>query len=120
LIWVILLIISETVDASLIGDDNSLTGGLISAFTLVAIVQIMGYFTWWSKPIDRCVEGAPRILVRHGKVDNKVMADEQVTRSELSDALRREGCISLLMVRFAVLENDGSISVREAVGITRS
>jgi uncharacterized membrane protein YcaP (DUF421 family) len=39
------------------------------------------------------------------------MADEQVTRSELIEALRREGCSSLLSVRFAVLENDGSISI---------
>jgi uncharacterized membrane protein YcaP (DUF421 family) len=43
---VVLLIISETVDGSLIGDDQSLTGGLISAATLVAIVQIVGYLTW--------------------------------------------------------------------------
>ena len=40
---VVLLIISETVDASLIGDDHSLTGGLISAATLVVVVQIVGY-----------------------------------------------------------------------------
>jgi uncharacterized membrane protein YcaP (DUF421 family) len=108
---VILLIISETVDASLIGDDNSLTGGLISATTLIAIVQLIGYFTWQNKPTERRIEGLPRILVRNGKVDNKVMADEQVTRSELIEALRREGCSSLLSVRFAVLENDGSISI---------
>jgi uncharacterized membrane protein YcaP (DUF421 family) len=43
---VVLLIISETVDASLIGDDKSLTGGLISAATLIALVAIVGYLTW--------------------------------------------------------------------------
>jgi uncharacterized membrane protein YcaP (DUF421 family) len=40
---VVLLIISETVDGSLIGDDHSLSGGLISAATLVLVVQIVGY-----------------------------------------------------------------------------
>ena len=50
---VVLLIISETVDASLIGDDHSLTGGLISAATLVVVVQIVGYLTWRFKKVGR-------------------------------------------------------------------
>jgi uncharacterized membrane protein YcaP (DUF421 family) len=54
---VILLIISETVDGSLIGDDHSLTGGLISAATLVVIVQVVGYLTWRFRKIERLVEG---------------------------------------------------------------
>ena len=108
---VVLLIISETIDASLIGDDHSLTGGLISAATLVAIVQVMGYLTWRNKGTERWVEGYPRILVRHGHVRKDTMADEQVTRSELAEALRREGCSSVTNVRFAILENDGSITI---------
>ena len=75
---VILLIISETVDGSLIGDDHSLTGGLISAATLVVIVQVVGYLTWRFRKIERLVEGVPRILVRHGEVNNSVMNSEQV------------------------------------------
>src|SRR5262245_39493420 len=63
---VVLLIISETVDGSLIGDDKSLTGGLISAATLVAMVQLVGYLTWRFRSIERFVE--PRILVHHGHV----------------------------------------------------
>ena len=43
---VVLLIISETVGGSLIGDDKSLTGGLISAATLVVLVQLVGFLTW--------------------------------------------------------------------------
>jgi uncharacterized membrane protein YcaP (DUF421 family) len=108
---VVLLIISETIDASLIGDDHSLVGGLISAATLVAIVQVMGYLTWRNKGTERWVEGSPRILVRHGHIRNDIMAHEQVTRSELAEALRREGCNSVTNVRFAILENDGSITV---------
>ena len=108
---VVLLIISETIDASLIGDDHSLTGGLISAATLVAIVQLMGYLAWRNKATERWVEGYPRVLVRHGQVKNETMANEQVTRSELAEALRREGCSSVTNVRFAMLENDGSITV---------
>jgi uncharacterized membrane protein YcaP (DUF421 family) len=100
---VVLLIISETVDASLIADDKSLVGGLVSAATLVLVVQIVGYAAWRCKSAERVIEGVPRILVRHGEVDDEVMRQEQVTRAELMEALRREGHSSLRKVRFAVL-----------------
>ena len=108
---VVLLIISETVDASLIGDDKSLTGGLFSAATLVALVAIVGYLTWQNRALERWVEGRPKILVRHGRVLNRVLDDQQVTRSELFEALRQQGVTAVTEVRFAMLENDGSISV---------
>jgi uncharacterized membrane protein YcaP (DUF421 family) len=86
-------------------------GGLVSAATLVAIVQIISYVTRQNKEAERLFEGTPKILVRHGHVNKEVMAREQVTRSELIEALRREGHTSLTKIRFAVLENDGSITV---------
>jgi uncharacterized membrane protein YcaP (DUF421 family) len=108
---IVLLILSETVNGSLIGDDKSLLGGLVSAATLLLIVQAMGYATWSSKKVERLFDGTPKVLVRHGRVNRDVMAQEQVTHSELIEALRREGHTSLSKIRFAILENDGSITV---------
>jgi uncharacterized membrane protein YcaP (DUF421 family) len=108
---VVLLIISETVDGSLIGDDHSLIGGLISAATLVVVVQIVGYFTWRFRAVENFVDGVPQVLVRHGHVRDDVLNQEQVTRAELLEALRREGCSALTKVRFAILETDGSITL---------
>jgi uncharacterized membrane protein YcaP (DUF421 family) len=110
---VVLLIISETVNASLIGDDNSLVGGLVSAATLILLVQAVGYLSWRSKKFERLIEGHPNILVRHGHVKNSVMDDQQITRSELTEALRKEGYACLTKVRSAVLENDGSITITQ-------
>src|SRR5262245_46102141 len=76
---VVLLIISETVDGSLIGDDKSLTGGLISAATLVAVVQLVGYLTWRFRPVERFVDGEHRILVRHGPGYTDALRCVQVT-----------------------------------------
>ena len=109
--FVVLLIISETVDGSLIGDDKSLTGGLVSAATLVVVVQLVGYLTWRYPSLERFVDGEFRILVRHGRVCDDIMRTEQVTRTELMEALRREGCSSLANIRYAILETDGSITL---------
>jgi uncharacterized membrane protein YcaP (DUF421 family) len=108
---VLFIIISETVDGSLIGDDRSLTGGLISAATLVVLVQFVGFFTWRFRNVEKVVDGIPRILVRHGEVRDDALKQEQVTRAELLEALRRESCSALTNVRFAILETDGSITV---------
>jgi uncharacterized membrane protein YcaP (DUF421 family) len=108
---VVLLIVSETVDGSLIGDDKSLTGGLISVATLVVVVQLVGYLTWRFRSVERLVDGEPTVLVRHGDVCDRAMRSEQVTRAELMEALRREGCSSLVNLRYAVLETDGSITI---------
>jgi uncharacterized membrane protein YcaP (DUF421 family) len=74
------------------------------------VVQLVGFVTWRFRNAKRLVDGVPKILVRHGRVNNQVMNDEQVTRAELLEALRREGHASLRKVRFAFLENDGSIT----------
>src|SRR4029453_8875018 len=59
---VVLLIISEPVDGSPLGDDPSLTGGRISAATLVVGVQIVGYFTWRFRAVESFVDGVPQVL----------------------------------------------------------
>ena len=108
---IVLLILSESVQNALVADDKSVTGGLVVAGTLFGASQLMGLITWRSKKLARIFEGTPRVLVRNGHVLNDVLAREQVTRSELLEAVRREGCTSLAKVRYAVLENDGSITV---------
>jgi uncharacterized membrane protein YcaP (DUF421 family) len=108
---VVLLILSECVQGALTAGDNSVTAGVIAAATLFGTNQLVGYVSSRNKAVERLLEGRPRILVRHGTVCNEVLAREQISHSELIEALRREGCSSLSKVRYAVLENDGQISI---------
>jgi uncharacterized membrane protein YcaP (DUF421 family) len=107
----VLLILSECVQNALIADDKSVTGGIVAAATLFGLNQLVGYMSWRNKKAARLLEGTPRVLVRHGRILKDVLAREQITRSELLEALRREGCTSLARVRYAVLENDGNITI---------
>jgi uncharacterized membrane protein YcaP (DUF421 family) len=109
--FVVLLILSEAVNGALLGEEKSITGGLISAATLLTLVHAVNYVTWRNKKVERLFEGVPKVLVRNGRVNKEAMADEKVTHSELIEALRREGHASLERIRFAVLENDGTITV---------
>jgi uncharacterized membrane protein YcaP (DUF421 family) len=108
---VALLILSETVQNAMVGDDKSVTGGLVSAATLIALIQLLGFLSSRSKRVERLIEGTPKVLVRHGHRCKDVMVQEQISISELTEAMRREGCSNISDIRVALLENDGRISI---------
>ena len=108
---VLLLVLSNAVQNSMNGGDNSLIGGLISATTLVAINYVVGYATFRSKRLETLIEGRPQVLIHNGEVFEDVMKKVQLTHHELNGALRQSGCACAADVHLAILENNGSISV---------
>jgi uncharacterized membrane protein YcaP (DUF421 family) len=109
---VLLLVLSNAVQNSMNGGDNTVLGGVISATTLVAANWLLSYLTFRSKRLQRAVEGRPEVLIHNGHVYHDVMEREKLTQSELDAALRQAGCACVADVHFAVLENNGQISVR--------
>jgi len=108
---VLLLVLSNAVQNSMNGGDNSLIGGLISATTLVALNFLIGLLTYRSKKLEALVEGRPQVLIHNGQLFEDVMARAQLTPHELHAALRQAGCLDIADVHSAILENNGSISV---------
>jgi uncharacterized membrane protein YcaP (DUF421 family) len=109
---VLLLVLSNAVQNAMNGGDNSVLGGILSALTLVGANWTLSYLTFRSKRLARAIEGRPQVLVHNGHVYRDVMDREKLTQSELDAALRLAGCASIEDVHFAVLENNGQISVR--------
>jgi uncharacterized membrane protein YcaP (DUF421 family) len=72
---------------------------------------VVGYLTYKSKTMEQLIEGRPIILIHGGHVDRKAMRNAQMTMHELESALRAEGCCGPEMVRFALLENNGNVTV---------
>src|SRR3979490_1452045 len=85
---VLLLVLSNAVQNSMNGGDNSLVGGLISATPLIALNYTVGYATFKSKRIEEVVEGRPQVLIHNGHLFEDVMAKSQLTHHELEAALR--------------------------------
>ena len=108
---VLLLMLSNAVQDSINGGDNSLLGGLVSATALVIINGMVSWATWRSKRFEVLVEGRPQILIHNGHLFEDVMTSARLTHHELNAALRQSGCTCVDDVRSAVLENNGSISV---------
>ncbi len=108
---VLLMVLSNAVQNSMVGGDNSVTAGLILAVTLVAANWIVGKVTSSSKTMEKLIEGSPQVLFHNGKIYEKILSEDQITRQELIAAVHKAGYENLDAVRTAILENDGTISV---------
>ena len=108
---VLLLVLSNAVQNAINGGDNSVTAGAISAATLVSINYLVGIATFKSKRIESLIEGRPQILIHNGKLFSEVMERAHLTHHELNASLRKEGCACIEDVHYAILENNGQISV---------
>jgi uncharacterized membrane protein YcaP (DUF421 family) len=108
---VLLLVLSNAVQNSMNGGDNSVIGGIVSATTLVLLNFGVGYLTFRSKRMEALLEGQPEVIIHNGRLYEKAMARAQLTHHELNAALRQAGCTCVSEVHFAVLENNGSVTV---------
>ncbi len=111
--FVLLLVLSNAVQNSMNGGDNSLVGGLISAITLVLVNLALGYVVFKNKNVADMVEGKPEILVYDGVIFHAALDTEKISPADLQAAIREAGCESEKDVHLAVMENNGRISVIE-------
>ena len=107
---VVLLTLSNTVQNAIIGDDNSLTGGLIGAATLLLVNYIFVRFLYSHPKVDEIVEGKSDMLMEHGKLDKGKLRKELITLPELEAAAHKQGFDSLADVDCARIEPGGTIS----------
>jgi len=107
--FVVLLILSNTVQNAIIGNDNSLAGGLVGAAALLGVNYMMVALTYRSPTIERLVEGSPDVLIEHGTVRDEALARERISHLELAAAARKQGFESLDEIDHAVLDPGGAI-----------
>lgn len=109
--FILLLILSNTVQNAMNGGDNSLGGGLFLAGTLVVINWIMLILSRHFRLVHWVLVGRPAFLVRDGEIQEKVMHRERITHHELMSALRQAGLANIEQAKDVILETNGTISV---------
>jgi len=109
---VVLLSLSNTVQNAIIGNDNSLSGGVIGAFALLAINYLVVRFLFRHRRLDEILEGEPSVMIEHGCVKNESLAKELLTTAELMTVLHRQGFESAEEVERCVLEPGGTFAIK--------
>jgi uncharacterized membrane protein YcaP (DUF421 family) len=108
---VVLLSLSNTVQNAIIGDDNSVSGGIIGATGLLAINWLVVRVLFRSPALTRVFEGRATVLVRNGKIEEKALQRESLTREELVAVIHRQGFEDIHLVRKCELEPNGTFYV---------
>jgi uncharacterized membrane protein YcaP (DUF421 family) len=107
---VVLLTLSNTVQNAIIGEDNSVIGGLIGAASLLVTNYLVVRFLYDHRKIDQLVEGKSDVLVENGKVQTQHLKKELITLPQLEAAARKQGFESLSEVAQCVLEPGGTLT----------
>ena len=107
---VVLLTLSNTVQNAIIGDDNSVSGGLLGATSLLMINYLVVRFLYKHKTLDRIVEGRADILMEGGRIDTERLKKELITTAQLEAAARKQGFGSLTEVDQCILEPGGTLT----------
>ncbi len=106
---VVLLTLSNTVQNAIIGDDNSVSGGIIGATSLLVVNYLVVRFLYDHRKLDQFVEGRPDILMRGGQIIKRNLKNELITQEQLAAAARKQGFASLSEVEECVLEPGGTL-----------
>ena len=109
---VVLLCLSNTVQNAIIGEDNSVTGGLVGAFALCAINYVVIRFLFRHRRLDQIIEGRPTMLIKGGHLQRRAMARELINRSELLTIAHRQGFESLDDIESCMLEPGGTFVIQ--------
>lgn len=111
---VVLLSLSNTVQNAIIGDDNSVSGGVIGAFGLLAINWIVARVLYRSRKLTGLLGGQPAILIKNGKIDQKALQKESLTLEELMDVVHKQGFADMDQVKNCTLEPNGTFYIETA------
>jgi uncharacterized membrane protein YcaP (DUF421 family) len=109
---VLLLIISETIQESLIDDDHSVTNGFLLSLTLVGTTIFLSWLKQHFPKADKWLEEEALILLENGKPHTKRMDKVRVDEHEILAAARKcHGIYQLDQIKYAILESNGEISI---------
>ena len=108
---ILILLISNSVQNAMVGNDTSLLGGLAAATVLFTINFILKKLMFKYPRFSDFMQEKPEILIHNGNLDFKTLSKLNITSDELKEAMREHGIEYFKDVKLAMLEIDGNISI---------
>ena len=108
---VVLLSLSNTVQNAIIGDDNSVSGGIIGAVALLAVNWLVVRVLFSSPKLTRMMEGRATTLIQNGQIDKKALQRESLSQVELLDVIHKQGFDGIHNVQHCELQPNGTFYV---------
>ena len=107
--FVVLLVLSNTLQNAVIGNDNSVSGGMVSAATLLFANWAVNRFMVAHPSLETLLNGTKRVLVAKGVVNEQALKRELITRQELEMAAHKQGIADPSEIESAEIDPDGEL-----------
>jgi len=108
---VLVIVLANAVQNAMVGDDNTLLGGIVAALTLLILNRAFALLMAHSAKLERYMVGEPLLILNDGHLLPERMRKEGLTREQVLAALREHGLDCCEQAHMCVLEVDGTISV---------
>lgn len=107
---ILIIVMGDLIQQGVTQQDNSLTAAITAISTFVLWMLALSYISFKSKRARRLLEGRPVLIIKEGRLLDKMIAYERMTPDEIEDAARQQGIGDLTQIRVGILESDGSFS----------
>ncbi len=108
---ILILLISNSVQNAMVGNNTSLYGGIVAALALFIVNLLFKKLMLKSSFVKELVQDTPEILIHNGKIAFSTISKLGITNDELQEAMREHGVEYYKDVKLAMFEIDGSISI---------
>ncbi len=110
--FVLLLIVAETTQQALLGDDFSIVNAVVLFTTLIGMDIAFSHLKGWSPMIAKLIDGRPTLLIHDGRIDERALRKTRVGTDDIMVAARNQhGLARIDQIKHAVLETDSGVSV---------
>ena len=108
---IVLLLLSNTVQNSIIGNDTSLIGGIVGAIALLGVNSLFAHLKFRSETVESFFEGKPVKVIEHGKLDEKQLRRELLTESDIDIIAHENGLEDCHDIDRLVIDPNGTFLV---------
>lgn len=108
---IVSVLIAELAAMSIESNETSILISLVPIAVLVVIQISLSYISLKSVKVRKLIDGSPKIIINKGKVDFKEMSKLRYSLDDLISQLREQSIKSIEEVKYAILENNGKLSV---------
>ena len=108
---IVILSLSNTVQNAIIGEDNSLVGGIVGAAALLGINYLIAFLKFTNAKVERFFEGKPLVLIENSQINERALRRELMTKEDLDVIAHRESLGSAKEIEKCIVDPNGEFLV---------
>lgn len=113
---VVTILIAEIASISIENTDVTIFKSVVPILTLMGLEMILAFVSLKRPSFRKFIDGSPSVIIKNGKINYKEMINQKYSLEDLLSQIREKGYRSIEEIEYAILENNGMLSIFEYAG----